>query len=126
MTQNPTAPGSLVSSQAELEAQGSWRDLSRTAENMLHDPSRARQIDLEALRWNGMAMRGEGQIMTDHGRVMAEEVEVMVARHGLQGPTAADMRQAAQTMSEVGGHLMQNGQAMMDYADRIRRSMGGR
>ena len=42
MVQNPTAPGSLVSSQGELEAQGGWCDLSRTAENMLHDPSRAR------------------------------------------------------------------------------------
>lgn len=126
MMENPTAPGSLVSSQAELQAQGSWRDLNRTAENMLHDPSRARQIDLEALRWNGMAMRGEGQIMAEHGRIMAEEVEVMIARHGLQGQTAADMRQAADVMREVGGHLMQNGQEMMEYAERLRRSMGKR
>ncbi|GIW07461.1 MAG: hypothetical protein KatS3mg060_2266 [Dehalococcoidia bacterium] len=91
---------------------------------MLHDPSRARGVDLEALRWNGLAMRAEGQNMADHGRVMVEEAEVMVTRHQLQGQAAADLLQAAQTMREVGGHLTGNGQAMIDYAERLRRSLG--
>jgi hypothetical protein len=29
-------------------------------------------------------------------------------------------------MQEVGGYLAQNGQSMIDYADRLRRSMGFR
>lgn len=124
LAMNPLAPSSLVSSPAELSRQGNWGELTRAAEAMLHDPSRARGVDLEALRWNGLAMRAEGQNMADHGRVMVEEAEVMVTRHQLQGQAAADLLQAAQTMREVGGHLTGNGQAMIDYAERLRRSLG--
>jgi hypothetical protein len=123
---NPTAPSSLVSSPGELAAEGSWGELTRTAQAMLQDPTRAREVDLQALRWNGLAMRAEGQNMAEHGQVMAEEVEVMLARHGLEAQTAAELRQAARTMREVGGHLAQNGQAMLDYAEQLRRSMGFR
>jgi len=124
MAMNPTAPGSLVSSPSELAAQGSWGELTRTTHEMLHDPSRAREIDLEALRWNGLAMRGQGRNIIEHGRLMAEEVELMIPQHGLDGQAANDLRQAAATMQRVGGYLEQNGQAMIDYADRLRRSLG--
>ena len=126
MGMNPTAPGSLIASPSELGTQGSWGELTRNAQQMLHDPSRAREVDLEALRWNGLAMRAEGRNMVDHGRNMAEEVDVMIARHGLEGQSAADLRQAASTVQQVGGYLEQNGQSMIDYADRLRRSMGYR
>ena len=119
MAANPT---SAVSPPADLAAQGSWGELNRTARAMLHDPRGARQVDMEALRWAGLAMRGEGQNMAEHGRVMAEEVETMVARHGLAGQSAADLRQAASTMGAVGGHLRQNGQSMVDYAERLHRA----
>jgi hypothetical protein len=126
MAMNPTAPGSLVYSPGELSAQGSWGELTRTAQQMLHDPSRAREVDLSALTWNGQAMRAEGRNMLDHGRIMAEEVEIMVARHGVDGQSAADLRQSATTLRQVGGYLEQNCQSMIDYADRLRRSMGYR
>jgi hypothetical protein len=126
MAMNPTAPGSLVSSPSELSAQGSWGELTRTAQQMLHDPSRAREIDLSALMWNGQAMRAEGRNMLDHGRIMAEEAEVMIARHGVDGQAATDLRQSAATLRQVGGYLEQNGQSMIDYADRLRRSLGYR
>ena len=126
MGMNPTAPGSLVYSPSELSAQGSWGELTRTAQAMLHDPSRAREIDLSALVWNGQAMRAEGRNMLEHGRIMAEEAEIMIARHGVDGQAAADLRQAAVTVRQVGGYLEQNGQSMIDYADRLRRSMGYR
>lgn len=126
MAMNPTSPGSLLTSPAELAAQGSWGELNRNAQAMLHDPSKARTVDVEALRWNGLAMRGEGQNMLDHAQIMTEEAELMIERHGLQGQAATDLRAAAATMRQVGGYLMQNGQGMMDYADRIRRSMGGK
>ncbi len=126
MAMNPTAPGNLASTPEELAANGNWTALNRATNAMLHDPSNARQVDIEALRWNGEAMRGEGQNMIDHARIMAEEADVMVERHGLQGQAALDLRQAVEVMRQTGGHLKENGQAMMDYADRIRRSMGAR
>lgn len=126
MAMNPTAPGSLVTSQRDLAAQGSWSELTRTAQGMLHDPKGAGAADLQALRWNGQAMRAEGKTMAEHGRVMAEEAEAMIARHALPGPAADELRRAARTMREVGGHLESNGQAMLDYAERLRWSMGYR
>lgn len=123
MAMDPTAGGSLLASPADLAAQGSWGELNRGAQAMLHDPRGARQVDLEALRWAGLGMQGEGQNMAEHGRLMAEQVELMVAKHNLDAPGATDLRQAARTMDEVGGHLMQNGQAMVAYADQLRRAM---
>ncbi len=124
MAMNPIAPGSLVASPSQLSQEGSWGELTRTAQAMLHDPSRARGVDLEALRWNGVAMQAEARNMAEHGRLMAEEADVMIAQHGLQGEAAATLRQAAETMREVSGYLEQNGQAMVDYAERLRRSLG--
>lgn len=124
MAMNPTAPGSLASTAGGLGQQGNWGELNRTARQMLHDPSRASQVDLEALRWNGEAMRAEGRTMADHGRVMGEQVEVMVARGALQGTAADDLRNAARTMVTVGGTLEQNGNAMIAYADQVRKSLG--
>jgi hypothetical protein len=92
----------------------------------MQESTQAMQQAGEALHWNGLSMRGVGQNMVDHARIMAEEVEVMIERHGLQGQAGDDLRRAVQVMREVGGHLMQNGQEMMDYAHRIRRSMGMR
>jgi hypothetical protein len=124
LAMDPLAPSSLITSPGELSEQKSWGELPRTAAAMLHDPSQAREIDLEALRWNGLAMRAEGQIMVDHGRLMAEEIELMVAWHGLSGQTSAELREAVQAMQVTGGHLTGNGQAMIDYADRLRQSLG--
>lgn len=126
MGMNPTAPGSLVASPSELAAQGNWDELTRTAQQMLHDPSRAREVDLEALRWNGLAMRAEGRNMLEHSRVMAEDAEVMIARHGLAGQAATELRRAAATMRQPGGYFEQHGQSMVDHADRLRRNMGYR
>lgn len=126
LAMNPTAPGNLATAPAELARQGNWGELARTAQAMQHDPTRARATDLEALRWAGLAMRAEGQAMAEHGRVMREEAEVMVTRHGLSGPMAADLHQAARTMGEVGASLTGNGQTMIDYAVQVRRSLGYR
>ena len=124
MSANPTSPQNLQSSTAELQAQGSWRELNRRAQAMLHDPSKAGSLDLDALLANGETMLAEGRNMADHGRVMAEEAGVMVEKHGLQGQAAADLRQAAQVMRDIGGLLARNGQEMVAYADRLRRSLG--
>lgn len=125
MAVNPLAPGGTLATPAELSAQQAWGDLIKQTGAMLHDPSQARTaVDVQAVGWNGLAMRGEGQNMIEHGRLMAEEVEGMVASHGLTGQAAADLRAAASTIQTVGDQLSQNGQAMIEYADRLRQSMG--
>ena len=124
MAMNPTAPGSLVSNPGDLSAQGSWGELNRSAQEMLHDPSKASGLNLEALNWNGEAMQAEGRIMADHGRLMAEDAELMVERHNLDAQAATDLRAAAQTMIAVGGHLQQNGKEMIDYAEQLKKSLG--
>lgn len=124
MAMNPTAPGSLVTDPASLKEQGSWGELSRTAQQMLHDPRDARDVDLEALRWNGEAMRAEGRNMMSHGQIMAEDANLMVERHELQGQAADDLRSSAQVMIDVGQHLEMNGKEMIDYAKRLERTLG--
>lgn len=126
MAMSPTAPGNLLTPPGAVASQGSWGELTRTSAAMLHDPSKARSVDLEALRWNGEAMVAEGRNMAEHGRLMQEEVNVMLVRHGLSNQVEADLRLAAQTMLTVGSHLQQNGQQMVEYAARLRRSLGYR
>lgn len=128
MAMDPSAPGSLVSSPGELATAGSWGSLTETAQSMLHDPSRARAVDLGALRRNGLAMRSEGAAMAEHGRVMVEDVEVMtrLSDHWLDSATADELRGSAITIERAGRGLERNGQAMIDHADRMRRSLGYR
>jgi hypothetical protein len=121
---DPLAPSNLVTAPAELSRQGGWVSLPRTAQAMLHDPTRIGSANPEDLRWNGEAMRAQGRGMVDHGRVMAEEVQVMVARHGLSGDDAQALSQASRAMQDAGATLEQNGQGMLDAADRINRSLG--
>ena len=125
LSMDPTAPANLVTSPAELSRQAGWGSLTASAQAMLHDPSKARgALDLDALRWNGLAMQAEGRNMADHGRVMAEETDVMAARHTVDASTITALGHAAQTMQTVGGHLSANGQEMLDYAERLQRSLG--
>jgi hypothetical protein len=128
MGADPKAFSSLASNPSDPAIQQNWGVLVRGSEAMLHDLGGANAsrggADLEALRWNGQSMVAEGRNMAEHGRVMGEEVEVMVERHRLQGRAADELRQAAQAIVEVGGHLRSNGREMVDYTDRLRRSIG--
>ena len=118
------APASLHASPADLAAQGDWGELNRNAQSMLHDPSAARTIDIEALRWTGLSMQSEGSNMLQHGQLMNEEVDIMVTQHGLTSQAAADLRKAAQTVGEIGGILRRNGQTMIEYSDQVRKMVG--
>ena len=126
MAMSATKPGDLLTVPDALAARGSWSALARTSAAMLHDPTRARNVDLEALRWNGEAMQAEGRNMAEHGRLMGAEVAPMTVRYGLDAHAAADLDDGARAMLAVGTHLAQTGQAMVDYADRLRRSIGYR
>jgi hypothetical protein len=125
LVMDPLSPGSLTVPPSQLSQQGNWGALIQTSQAMVHDPSQARTpTDMEALRWNGLSMQAEGRGMADHGRAMADQIDTMSARHVLDSQTALSLRHAAQTMQTVGSELEQNGQAMLDYADRLRRSLG--
>lgn len=119
MAADPTATSSLQSTQRDLAAQGNWNTLVNASKAMAHNPAQVGSINLEALRWDGQGMVSEGQNMAEHGQVMAGEVDVMVKLGQLAGPAAQDLRQAAQVMREVGFHLAETGQEMIDYADRF-------
>ena len=90
----------------------------------MRDPSHAGAEDLQALRWNGQAMLAEGQTMAAQGELMTAEADAMIARHAIQGADASALHRAAQTLRDVGADLYLNGQQMMDYADRLRQSLG--
>jgi hypothetical protein len=128
MAMNPTAADSLVSSQSALAATGQWGSLTTAAQAMTHDPSRMHGADVGALGWNGRAMTAEGRVMAEHGRVMLGEIELMLAqgRHSSVSPAIGELRSAAETIERVGGDVESNGQAMVDYAQRVRTSLGYR
>ena len=48
----------------------------------------------------------------------------MLTQHKLAPGAAGDLRKATATVQQVGSDLAANGQAMIDYADRLRRNMG--
>lgn len=123
MAMNPTAPGSLAATPDELAENANWTALNRAVRAMLHDPSKARQIDAEALHWNGVAMRDEGRIMTEHARVMMPQVEMMSSYHQLDDATMAELRAAVEAMRISGGHLTANGQSMMEFAGRLHKGI---
>ena len=81
---------------------------------------------MEALRWAGLAMQAEGRTMAEHGRVMAEEAELMMARHGLPGPTADDLRAAGYRAATI--VLVSDGQSTCDppceVAEQLAERMG--
>lgn len=124
LAMSPTSPGSLIASPYELSRDSSWAELSRRTQQMLHDPSGARGIDIVALRLNGAAMQAEGRLMVEHSHQMADEITLMVALHGLDGSAADELRATTAAMVSVGEHLEQNGTAMIAYADRIARTLG--
>lgn len=124
MGANPLASSSLQSSQPDLAKQGNWNELIRNTQAMVHNPKQLGATDLNALRWNGQGMVSEGQNMAEHGRIMTEEVEVMVKQEQLSPTMALELQQATQIIGQVGSHLTQNGQVMIDYADLQKRNLG--
>jgi hypothetical protein len=124
MAMDPTDPSNL-DSPSGVAADNNRSELSRHAQAMLHDPSKAGAIDIEALRWDGFAMQSESQNMVAHAHVMAQAIDVMVAQHMLDDQTAAALRRAVQVLGDAGNRLGMNAQQMVDYANRLHQSLGG-
>jgi hypothetical protein len=125
MAMDPTDPSNL-DSPSGVATDNIRSELSRHAQAMLHDPSKAGAIDIEALRDDGLAMQSESRNMVAHAHVMAQAIDVMVAQHVVDDQTAAELRRAVQVLGDVGNRLGQNAQQMVEYANRLHQSLGGR
>ena len=121
---NLTAPSSLHASPSDLGSQGNWGELNRSYQAMLHNPSMARTIDIERLRWTGLSMESEGSKMVEHGNRMVEDVKTVMQNHGLTAQAKDDLYTSAEMMRTLGSHLARNGEFMISYADRMRRMVG--
>jgi hypothetical protein len=124
LAMRPTSPGNLIASPAELSRDGSWAELNRRTQQMLHGPSRARGIDIVALRLNGAAMQAEGRLMVEHGQLMTDEIALMLELHGLEGMAADELNAVTASIMSMGEQFEQNGAVMIAYADRIARTLG--
>lgn len=124
MAMDPTDPSNL-DSPSGMATEGNRSELSIHAQAMLHDPSKATAVNIEALRDDGLAMQGEARNMVQHARVMGLTIDLMLARHQVDDQTAAELRQATQALKDAGNRLVKNAQQMINYADRMHRSLGG-
>jgi hypothetical protein len=107
-----------------LRDHGAWMMLSETAGAMVHDPDKARELDLYSLSGNGMSMAAEGQAMADHGREMLAQV-AQLRQAGTIAPDLADeLIAAAQQLVTAGDALARDGQRMQDYAGKMLQSLG--
>ncbi|MCC7368779.1 MAG: hypothetical protein IT306_10175 [Chloroflexi bacterium] len=126
MSMDPLSPANLATPPAELARQGTWGELTRTAQAMRHVPERASATDLRALRQNGQAMVGEGQAMRWHAHVMSEAVSDMAVRHAGTARNLPDLLAATEELRRAGHGLEATGGRMVAYADRMSASLGAR
>lgn len=107
-----------------LREQGAWMVLAATADSMIHDPDKAREVNLQNLRGNGMSMAAEGQAMVEHGNEMAAEVD-QLRREGALNETMADELTAdARALVAAGEMLVRDGDRMREYAEKLLQSLG--
>lgn len=107
-----------------LREQGAWMVLAATADSMVHDPDKARELNLQNLRGNGMSMAAEGQAMVEHGNEMAAEVD-QLRQGGVLNETMADELTAdAKALVAAGEMLVRDGDRMREYAEKLLQSIG--
>lgn len=107
-----------------LREQGAWMVLAATADSMVHDPDKAREVNLQNLRGNGMSMAAEGQAMVEHGNEMAAEVDRLRREGALNEAMADELTADARALVTAGESLVQDGEWMQEYAKRLLQSIG--
>lgn len=107
-----------------LRARGSWMVTSSTSDSMVHDPDRAREINLENLRANGLTMAEEGRALADHGREMATQIEQLRQGGTISAVIADDLAARAKAMVTAGAALERDGERMQEDAESLLRSLG--
>jgi hypothetical protein len=98
--------------------------LAATADSMVHDPGKARELNLQNLRGNGLSMAAEGQAMAEHGREMLAEVEQLRRDGMLDEEMAGELSAGAQALVDAGEALAREGERMREYAENLLRSIG--
>lgn len=109
---------------AALRERGAWMALAATAESMVHDPSTARELNLQSLRGNGLSMAAEGEAMAAHGEEMLAEVERLRREGALSEAVADELSASARALIEAGDALARDGERMWEYAENLLRSIG--
>jgi hypothetical protein len=109
---------------AALRERGAWMISSATSDAMVHDPDRARQINLQHLLGNGMAMVSEGAAMRAHGEEMITEVDRLRELGVLPDDIADDLIGKAQTLIDAGQRIEEDGEEMQQTAEDLLRSIG--
>lgn len=109
---------------AALREQGAWMITSATSDAMVHDPDRAREINLQNLLGNGMVMSSEGQAMTTHGEEMIAEVERLRGEGVVSDDVADELVARAQALVDSGQAIEQDGEEMQQTAKDLLRSIG--
>ena len=100
-----------------LRQQAAWMMLSATAADMIHDPSKAHEINAWNLKGNGMAMTAEGRAMIAHGQSMTAQLE-RLREAGTLSPDLTDQLMAAGIeLISAGEALERDGQGMEESAD---------
>jgi hypothetical protein len=107
-----------------LRERGAWMISSATSDAMVHDPDRAREINLQNLLGNGMVMSSEGQAMTAHGEEMLAEVELLRDEGVLSDDIAPTLTIQAQALVDAGQELERDGEDMQQTAEDLLRSIG--
>lgn len=109
---------------AALAQRGAWMSISATSDSMVHDPNKARELDLANLRANGSVMELEGQAMVEHGREMIDQVAQLRANGSLPAATADELTARGNDIVEAGERMAADGKRMQDDAERLQRSIG--
>lgn len=107
-----------------LASRGAWMVGAATAGSMVHDPARAREINLQGLLGNGMSMAAEGEAMAQHGEAMATEGERLRQEGAIPAQLADDLAATASMLVTAGQALESDGQRMQDQAESLLRSIG--
>jgi hypothetical protein len=107
-----------------LREQGAWMIVTATSDSMVHDPDKARELDLVNLQANGVVMETEGQAMADHGRAMNAQVEQLRQDGSLPAAMADDLTARGQDLITTGEQMARDGKKMQVDTETLLHSLG--
>lgn len=106
-----------------LADRGAWMITSATSDSMVHDPGKARALDLVNLKANGAVMETEGNAMAQHGREMVAQVDRLRTDGTVDAATLDDLTARGQELVTTSETMNRDGKRMQDDADRLQRSL---
>jgi hypothetical protein len=101
----------------------------KLGQSLANNPISARDVDINQVRAQGQGVIVDGQALVEHGKVMTELSDLLKRRADASGdqPLAqdvADAQASALRMGETGQQLVTGGQQLVDFADKLARSIG--